>query len=95
MKKSTKTLLLYIAESLVNDLKADANLVRDKEEIENMGKIVESWGRYLQGSRSGPGYMKMTKSEFLSLHKILGDDTYENYALKADEIEEEGGFLPE
>lgn len=94
MKQSTKNALLYIAESLVNDLKADASVVKDQQEVEKIGKIVESMGRYLQGRESGPGYMKMTKSEFLALYKF-DPENYEGYVAKAEEIEDEGGFLPE
>lgn len=95
MEHSTKNLLLYIAESLLENMKAAPDVKEHEELVKNLSKIVESLGRYLQNRGGQPGYMKMTKSEFLSSHKILGDESYENYLYKADEIEEEGGFLPE
>lgn len=91
MNKSSKNLLLYIAESLVESLKADAATVGDEERVRIIGKKVEAMGRYIQSRGTGPGYMKMTRSEFLSIQ----DEHYDAYVDKADEIEAEGGFLPE
>lgn len=93
MLKSSKNLLLYIAEALVENLKADSDTTNDQEEVRILGKRVEALGRYIQARGSGPGYMKMTRSEFLLLQQ--NDEEYDLYMDKADEIEAEGGFLPE
>lgn len=91
MEKSDKNLLLYIAEELIEMLQSDA--ANDQDEVIALGKIVETMGRYLQSKGAGPGYMKMTKSEFILVCERLQD--HELYADKADEIESEGGFIPE
>jgi hypothetical protein len=93
MTKSTQNLLLYIAESLVETLRSDSEQVGDTEQVRIAGKRVEAMGRYLQARGTGPGYMKMTRSEFLSIQPK--DENYDLYLDKADEIESEGGFLSE
>lgn len=92
MNKSTKNLLLYIAESLIEYLQADST-ANDHEEVGVLAKRVQALGRYTQSRGTGPGYMKMTRSEFLLLHSK--DDDYDAYLFKADEIEAEGGFIAE
>lgn len=93
MDISTKHLLLYIAESILEQLQSDCT-ANDREEVVMLGKRVEALGRYVQSRGTGHGYMKMTKTEFLLLHS-KEDDDYDCYLFKADEIESEGGFIDE
>lgn len=94
MDKSTKNLLLYIAEAILEDLQADS-MANDHEEVSVIAKRVEALGRYTQSRGTGVGYMKMTKSEYIALHANDAEDDYYFYISKADEIESEGGFIAE
>ena len=92
MKQSVKMELLYITESLLDILKDDPDI--DGEQLIQASKVVEIMCRYTQCKGSGPGYMKMTKADFLSAFKgFVDDESYEDYVCKADDIELEGGFL--